>query len=90
MSIIARRETLSTAAELLVSPDNATTDLPQTVTLSNGSAADIYIGGSNVTAGTNCYQVGQDTLTLVLAPGDSLYGIAGAGTPTIDILVTRG
>lgn len=81
-------ETLSTTAELLVDATGATTDNPMTVTLTAGSADDIYIGGSDVDA-TDGYPIGSNTLTLVLGPGDDLYAISGSGTPTINILVTR-
>lgn len=86
--ISAHKETLSTTAELLVSASGATASLPLTVTLSAGSAADIYIGGAAVTA-AHGYPIGQNTLTLVLGPGDDLYAIAGSGTPTINVLLTR-
>lgn len=81
-------ETLSTTRELLVSSQGATASLPKTVVLTGGSAADIYIGGSNVDS-TDGYPIGTNTLTLLLGPGDDLWAVAGAGTPTINVLVTR-
>ena len=86
--ISAHKETLSTTAELLVSSSGATASLPKTVVLSGGSAADIYIGGPGVDSTTG-YPVADSTLTLLLGPGDDLYAVAGAGTPTINVLVTR-
>jgi len=86
--ISAHIETLSTVAELLVSSDGATASLPLTVTLTGGSATDIYIGGAAVDS-TDGYPIGQNTLTLVIGPGDDLYAVAGAGTPTINVLLTR-
>lgn len=85
--IVAELLTLSTSAELICNPD-ATADLPVTVTLTGGSADDIYIGGSAVDS-TDGYPIGADTLTLVLGPGDQLWAVAGSGTPTINILRTR-
>lgn len=81
-------ETLSTTAELLVASEGATASLPKTVVLTGGSAADIYIGGSDVDS-TDGYPIGQDTLTILLGPGDDLWAVAGSGTPTINVLVTR-
>ena len=81
-------ETLSTTAEKLVDTTGVTGDIPMTVVLTGGSAADIYIGGSDVDS-TDGYPIGENTLTLILGPGDDLWAVAGSGTPTINILVTR-
>lgn len=86
--ILARVETLSTIAELLVSSVGVDASIPRTVHLTAGSAADIYIGGSGVTAAQG-YPVGQETLAVLLGPGDDLWAIAGSGTPTIRVMVTR-
>ena len=86
--ISAHKETLSTTAELLVSASGVDGNIPRTVVLTGGSAADIYIGGPAVSA-ANGYPVAQTTLTLLLGPGDDLYAVAGSGTPTINVLVTR-
>lgn len=86
--ISAHIETLSTTAELLVSAANATGAIPLTVTLTGGSAVDIFIGGAAVDS-VDGYPLGQETLTLILGPGDDLYARAGSGTPTINVLTTR-
>jgi hypothetical protein len=89
MAIKTDTEILSTSRERIVNSAKATAALPITVVLSGGSAADIFIGGPDVTA-ANGYPVGQNTLTLLLGPGDDLWAIAGSGTPTISVLSTRG
>ena len=89
MGIYTNTEALSTTREQIVDSRKATAALPITVVLSGGSADDIFIGGSDVTAAEG-YPIGQGTLTLLLGPGDDLYAIAGSGTPTINILATRG
>ena len=86
--IYTNKETLSTTAELLVTSAGATANLPKTVVLTGGSAADIYIGGSDVSAAEG-YPIGAGTLTILLGPGDDLWAVAGSGTPTINVLVTR-
>lgn len=86
--ISAHVETLSTTPELLVSSAGIDASIPRTVVLSNGSAADIYIGGPGVDSTTG-YPIGGDSLTLLLGPGDDLYAVAGSGTPTIHVLSTR-
>ena len=86
--ISAHKETLSTTAELLVSSSGVDGNIPRTVVLTGGSAADIYIGGPDVDS-TNGYPVADTTLTLLLGPGDDLWAVAGSGTPTINVLVTR-
>lgn len=83
-----RTETLSTTAELLVSSLGVDANVPRTVYLTAGSADDIFIGGSGVTAAQG-YPIGQDSLVMLLAPGDDLYAIAGSGTPTINVMVCR-
>ena len=85
--ITANIETLSTTAELLVSASGIG-GIPRTVVLTGGTAEDIYIGGADVDD-TDGYPVAATTLTLLLGPGDDLYAVAGSGTPTINILVTR-
>ena len=89
MSIFTNIETLSTTAEKIVDAGKATGALPITVVLTGGSADDIYIGGSDVDS-TDGYPIGSGTLTLLLGPGDDLWAVAGTGTPTINILATRG
>lgn len=86
--ISAHKETLSTTPELLVSSSGVDATIPRTVVLTGGSAADIYIGGPGVDSTTG-YPVAQTTLTLLLGPGDDLWAVAGSGTPTINVLVTR-
>jgi len=85
--ITANIETLSTTAELLVSASGIGS-IPRTVVLTGGTADDIFIGGADVDD-TDGYPVGATTLTLLLGPGDDLHVVAGSGTPTINILVTR-
>ena len=86
--ISAHKETLSTTAELLVSASGVDGQIPRTVVLTGGSAADIYIGGPGVDS-TSGYPIGANTLTLLLGPGDDLWVVAGSGTPTINVLVAR-
>lgn len=86
--ISAHIETLSTTAELLVSSSGVDGQIPRTVVLTGGSAADIYIGGPGVDSTTG-YPLGTSTLTLLLSPGDDLWAVAGTGTPTVNVLVTR-
>lgn len=86
--ISTRVEALSTTREVLVSSTGVDANLPRTVYLTGGTAADIYIGGSDVTA-ANGYPIGEGALTVLLGPGDDLYAIAGAGTPSINVMVTR-
>ncbi len=80
---------LTTSAEKIVTADAVDGSNPRVVCLSSASAA-IYIGGSTVNA-TDGYPLDSTSapLTLVLGPGDDLYAIAGSGTPTVRVLVTR-
>lgn len=80
--------TLSTTAEKIIDSAKATAAIPITVTLTAGSADDIYIGGPGVDS-TDGYPIGSNTLTLIIGPGDDLWAVAGTGTPTINVLQTR-
>lgn len=80
---------LTTTAELIVSSSGIPASIPRTVLLSSASAA-IYIGGSTVDA-TDGYPMDATSapVAILLGPGDDLYAIAGSGTPTVRVLVTR-
>lgn len=84
MSITSRAETLSTTAEILESGSGE-----GKVILLRDASADIFLGGSDVTAANGFRLATTDVLSLTLYPGDVLYAIASSGTPTVDILVTR-
>lgn len=86
--ISAHRATLSTTPAVLVSSSGLDASVPRTVVLAAGSVAAIFIGGPGVDS-TNGYPVGTNTLTLLLGPGDDLWAVAGTGTPTIQVMVTR-
>lgn len=86
--ISTRVEALSTTREVLVSSSGVDGNIPRTVYLTGGTAEDIYIGGSAVTA-ANGYPIGEGALTMLLGPGDDLYAVAGSGTPSINVMVTR-
>jgi hypothetical protein len=86
--ISTRVEALSTTAELLVSASGVDAAVPRTVYLTGGTAASIYIGGPNVTE-ANGYPLHQGSLAMLLAPGDDLWAIAGTGTPSVNVMVTR-
>ena len=88
MAIQARTETLSTAAELICA--GGSVQDPVTVVLSTASDDTITIGGSDVTAVLGFPFLSTNSpLVLVLGPGDDLYAIASAGTPTVRVLETR-
>jgi hypothetical protein len=80
---------LTTTAEKIVDAAGTDGDHPRFVHLSTASA-DIYLGGSTVDS-TDGYPMGTATtpLVILLQPGDDLYAIAGSGTPTVRVMVTR-
>ena len=85
MTITSRVETLSTTAEIIESGSAE----GKVVGLRDASA-DIYIGGADVTGASNGFKVATtDVIFLTLLPGDTLYAVAAAGTPTVAVLVTR-
>ena len=87
MAVQSRTETLSTTAELICA--GGTVQDPVTCILKTASDDTITIGGSDV-AGTSFPFLSSDSpLVLVLGPGDDLYAVASAGTPTLFVLETR-
>lgn len=78
--------TLSTSAKKIVDAVQASATSRIRVVLTEPSA-DIHVGGAGVTTvlGTKVAAT-SGTLTLELGPGDDLYAVAAAGTPTVRVL----
>ena len=86
MAIRATTTTLSTTPSLIAS--GISLGDPKTVVLKNASAT-IYIGGADVTTVLGLPLGVGEALTIDLGPGDKLYAVASAGTPTVNTLVNR-
>lgn len=85
MSITNRSETLSTTPEILEAGS-----AEGKIVLMRDASADIYIGGDASVSSANGFRVATtDVLSITLLPGDTLYGVAASGTPTVRLLVTR-
>lgn len=84
MSVVSKSVTLSVAATLL-EPGVA----EGKVVLLRDASADVYIGGSDVTTANGFKVATTDVLSITLYPGDDLYCIASAATPSIRVLATR-
>jgi len=87
MAIIARREALSTTAQIIATGSPTMSD-KTTVILKTPSAL-IYLGGSDVDATVGMPFDVDDAIAIDLGPGDVLYARATAGTPTVQVLLTR-
>lgn len=88
MPIVASIQTLSTAATKFVTAPGTLAD-KVTVILKNPSAT-IFIGGSaSLTAANGLPLAATDSISLDLGPGDDLWMIASAATPTVAMLLTR-
>jgi hypothetical protein len=85
MAIVNTVHTLATTRTLLVSGRGRDT---VSVVLSEASA-DIYVGGTTVTTANGTKLSTTDRLSIDLGPGDDLYAIATADTPTVKSLATR-
>ncbi len=85
MAVQALSYTLSTAASIIAT---GTADYP-TFIIKDASAT-IYLGGSDVTTALGISLAATDALSIQLGPGDVLYAIASAATPTVRVLRTRG
>ena len=80
--------TLSTTAQLIATGDAASvTDRPSA--LVSAPSADIYVGGPDVTTANGILVASGANLSVDLGPGDLLYAVASAGTPTVRVMTTR-
>jgi len=85
MAIKDDARTLSTTPELIASGGSAVNR--KTVMIRDASAT-VYVGGPLVDA-TNGFPINaSEIFSLELGPGDDLYAVASAGTPTIRTIVT--
>ena len=76
--------TNSSTATLLVTADVDGCRL----TVHHQGAGTVYLGGSNVTASNGMgLDTGAGPTAITLGANDKLYGIASAGTPSIQILI---
>jgi hypothetical protein len=74
--------TVTTTATLLVTANRA----DQMVYLHSKHA--IYVGGPNVTSSTGYLMDNGDKLSMMLSDNESLFAIAGAGSGTMQVMVT--
>jgi hypothetical protein len=82
-----------TAAQVAADPIGKTTvgsgDQPKNFHIKNTSGANIFVGGSNVTASSaSGFQLAANESIEVYLVSDSLWGI-GAGGETVNVLVTN-
>jgi hypothetical protein len=87
----AQQYSVTTAAALLASaPVSAAPGPAGWFAVANGSTAQtVYLNGGTAVSSTNGYALATSSnLSGWLFPGDQIYGIAGAGTATVSVLVT--
>lgn len=84
MAVDGRRVTVGTSATRL---DTADTDSVsgKSITVKPDTTA-IDLGDDTVTSGSGFEVAGDATLTVDLASGEELYGIAASGTVTVHVL----
>lgn len=74
--------TISTTATLIAAARPERTS----VTLVNGGATDVFIGGPAVTITTGVLLVGTKGTQLPLYGGESVYGVVGTGTAVVSFV----
>lgn len=87
MAVVSQQKTLSTTASIIAAAGSSMAD-KVTCVVKKPSAL-IYIGGSDVTTTNGMPVDTTDAIALDLGPGDILYAIASAATPTVQVLLTR-
>ena len=86
MAIRDDKFTLSTTPEIISKGGGGNNK--RTVLIKGASAA-IYLGGPTVTAADGFPMSTTDVFSLELGSGDDLWAVAGAGTPTVNVLATQ-
>ena len=88
MAILSRIVTLSTTPQLVATQRGYVIEDVGAVFLSEPSA-DIFIGGIGVTAAAGTRVAVGTTMNVDIGPGDDVWAVASAGTPTVRVLTTR-
>lgn len=88
MAVVTSVVTVSTSATLLGTGGHSVQDL-KTIIVRNDSGSDLYVGGSDVTTANGMRVPTASSITIDLAPNDSLFGICSAATIPIQVLITR-
>jgi len=87
--MISKLVTLSTTPTKVASANNTSITDPATVLITEASA-DVYVGGADVDATDGTKIVAGGYFSWQMLPGDDVYVVASAGTPTIKVLTNRG
>lgn len=88
MAIVSSVVTVSTSPTLLGTGGHSVQDL-KTIIVRNDSGVDLYVGGADVSTANGMRIPTASSITIDLAPNDSLYGIFSAGTNPVQVLITR-
>jgi hypothetical protein len=90
MSIFVGKHTLNANTATMIVPIQG---MPQHCYIHNpdhGGQDDVYIGGSALGTALNGIHIPDtETVEFVLQPGDALFAIASAGTPEVQVIVSR-
>jgi hypothetical protein len=86
MAITASRVTVTTSATLIAASD---ADGSSVVVRNPVGGATVDVGPAAVASGSGFQLLAGESVALDLAPGETLYGIAGSGTQAIHVLGSR-
>ena len=77
--------TVGTSPMVLIASDNQ-----NRTCYVHASSGSVYLGGSVVTSSTGLHLPSNQTITITLPVGESLYGIASSGTTDVRVLTPDG
>lgn len=83
MAIITSQVTVTTTSQSIISVDNVERDVLL------HAKHEVYIGNSGVTSSNGYILDNGDQVRLSLADGEDLWAVAGAGSGTLHILVSK-
>jgi hypothetical protein len=90
MSVIAAKYTLSSATAVRIVPSHSMSQQVEIHAHNHTGNDDIYIGDSSLGTALNGFHIpDQSVVDLIVKPGDSLYAIAQAGSPEVQVLILR-
>jgi len=84
MAIVSEQITVTTTAQLVVPADNVS----QQIHLHTESG-NTFIGNAGVTSSTGFKLDNQDTISLDIREGESLYAVCASGTTTLFLLRSK-
>lgn len=77
---------ITTSATQIVNGDNQN----RNIYIHNGGGSKIYLGGSDVTTSNGYHLANNESVSILLPIGESIFGVVASGTNDITVLLPNG